>query len=268
MKLSYHKSGTGQPLVILHGLYGSSDNWHTIGRILSASFEVYLVDQRNHGRSPHHPEHTYEALREDLYEFFITHHINNAVLLGHSMGGKTAMSFAFKYGQLLNKLVIVDISPLGYNTDSANDVSVLSRIIGALQQTDPAAITSRDEADKLLATAIHSKQIRQFLLKNLKRTNHGKFVWTLNTEALANNLKNIMAGVAPEKNAPPSDIDTQFIKGEKSGYVNVDDIAAIKSLFNKVSIVSIPGAGHWVHAEQQTLFINAICSFLGCKKAS
>lgn len=264
MELAFHRSGAGQPLVILHGLYGSSDNWHTAGRILSASFEVFLVDLRNHGKSPHNPEHTYDAMREDLYGFFLSHNIENAILVGHSMGGKTAMSFSFKYGRLIEKLVVVDISPLPYNTENYNVFSIHERIISALQQTDPALITSREEADRMLSTAIPWKHIRQFLLKNLKRKDHGKFAWSLNIEAVASNLGNIMAGVWPEESAIPVQMETLFIKGENSRYIVEKDINAINSVFSNVILTTIPGAGHWVHAEQPELFMDTLCRFLKC----
>lgn len=266
MELAFHKSGNGQPLVILHGLYGSSDNWHSVGRILSGSFEVYIVDQRNHGRSPHHPLHTYDAMREDLHEFFIKHNLNNVILVGHSMGGKTAMSFTFRYRQLVDKLVVVDISPLAYVQDGRSDFAIHERIISALQKTDAGLISGREEADRLLATAIPWKHIRQFLLKNLKRKDHGKFVWALNTEALAGNLENIMAGVPLENEELPSPVKTLFIKGENSGYISQKDVTAINSLFSNAGITTIHSSGHWVHAEQPELFMNALCGFIRCNQ--
>jgi esterase len=266
MELHFKKSGAGIPLIILHGLYGSSDNWYTIGRELAASYEVFLIDQRNHGNSPHHPLHNYSVLSDDLYEFMLQHHLNNAYIIGHSMGGKTALAFGLKFADMIRKMVVVDISPLGYsNTADSREVLTHKRIITALQSFDPAVISRRKEADQLLQRFITPVSIRQFLLKNLKRSPEGKFYWSLNMHALAENMSDIFSGIIHEDNSDPQSIrrfPLLFIKGEYSGYIRKRDEEAIRQYFPWAEIITIPGAGHWVHAEQPAIFIKTIRNFL------
>ena len=264
MELAFHKSGSGKPLVILHGLYGSSGNWMSIGKKLSQYFTVYLPDQRNHGHSPHHPVHTYETLREDLYEFFRIHRIENAILMGHSMGGKTAMSFALQYGSKIDKLIVVDIAPVDYRNTSQQVIH--EKIISTLQLTDPTVIHNRNEADQMMQASIPQYGIRQFLLKNLKRNDNGRYEWILNIDAIAGNMEHIAAGILPESSQEVyrTDVPALFIKGEKSRYIDRDSEAVIHRVFTHSRIVTIPGAGHWVHAEQPALFLQAVCEFLEC----
>jgi esterase len=262
MELAYVKSGKGGPLVILHGLYGSSDNWFTVGKALSEHFEVYIVDQRNHGRSPHSPEQSYEAMVEDLYEFFGKHDISMAVILGHSMGGKTAMAFCLKHGGLAGKLIAVDISPADYNIPGSKEVSTHLNIISAMQQLDPRSVSGRDEADRILSGAIPSKNTRNFLLKNLKRGKDGKFYWALNLDAIAANIEEISGSILPAGETVKSEIPSLFIKGEKSDYIKEKDEKLIHEIFPRSRFVTIPGAGHWVHAEQPALFLEALKDFL------
>jgi len=260
MQLSYLKSGKGKPLIILHGLYGSADNWHTIGKTLSADFTVYIVNQRNHGDSPHHHVHTYDAMSEDLFEFFNNHGIEKALIIGHSMGGKTAMSFALKYPYLIEKLIVVDIAPGSYNEAERKNISEIhSKIISSLQMLPLENINSRKQAEDLLSGSIPSSIVRKFLLKNLKRID-SRYSWKLNIEALANNLEAISSAVIQEKDNK-SNIPTLFIRGEKSLYINQKDEAIIKQVFSDSEIVTIPDSGHWIHAEQPQLFIKEVMNF-------
>jgi esterase len=264
MKLFFRKSGSGDPIIILHGLYGSSDNWHSIGRKLADDFSVYLIDQRNHGHSPHHPEHNYEVLREDLKAFILEQAISNPVILGHSMGGKTALAFGLKYPEMVRKMIVVDISPLGYSPQALSaESSNHERIIHALQSINPEQLTSREEADVMLQKTIAPATIRQFLLKNLKRSAEGKYFWALNLHTLAENLPAIYAGIIPE--SMPGGIPQfplLFIKGEYSRYIRRSDEEAIRLYFPWAQIEVIPGAGHWVHAEQPEAFLRAVLSFI------
>lgn len=265
MELWFRKSGSGNPLIILHGLYGSSSNWYSIGRELSKDFEVYLIDQRNHGKSFHHPLHNYDAMRDDLYEFFISHRIEHAILVGHSMGGKTAMSFALKYQEMVDRLIVIDISPVDYNNKSHAYVAAIHRkIISTLQLIDPALIRNREEADKMLQTSIPQENIRQFLLKNLKRKKNGKYRWILNVEALAQNIVNISAGIIPagSANTISVTIPALFIKGEYSNYIREEDEAIIFKLFPSAHIAVIPGTGHWLHVDKPTLFLKSVHDFI------
>lgn len=264
MKLFFRKSGSGDPIIILHGLYGSSDNWHSIGRKLAEEFTVYMIDHRNHGQSPHHPEHNYEVLGEDLKTFLLDQAVSKPVIIGHSMGGKTALAFGLNYPEMVKKIIVVDISPLGYPYQAFSaESSSHERIIQALQSIDPAQLASREEADAMLQKTIAPASIRQFLLKNLKRSREGKFFWALNIPALAENLPAIYAGIIPE--SMPGGIPQfplLFIKGEYSRYIRRSDEAAIRLYFPWAGIKVISGAGHWIHAEQPEAFLRTVRSFI------
>jgi esterase len=266
MELFFRKTGSGDPVIILHGLYGSSDNWHSVGRELAGTHTVYLVDQRNHGRSPHDPLHTYEVLSNDLNEFMVNHQLDKAVIIGHSMGGKTAMTFGLNYPDRISRLIVVDISPLAYHTDQrTSERVILTQITEALQLMEPDLITSREHADKQLARFISSPRIRQFLLKNLKRTSDGRFKWAMNIQALAAHMDAIFEGI---NNMGISDTSTLlqfpvlFIKGELSGYIGPHDEEAIYHYFPQAKLVTIPRSGHWVHAEQPEAFLKAVQDFI------
>lgn len=266
MKLAFHKFGEGKPLIVLHGLYGSSDNWFTIGKRLSEHFKVYLVDQRNHGNSPHHPEHSYEAMRDDLYEFINRHHLRQVILMGHSMGGKTAMLFALKYQELVTQLIVIDISPVDYkNSTHMHQSAIHNKIISALQLLEPGSIRDRREADHLLQNSIPQEKVRQFLLKNLKQNKNGTYQWKLNVEALAQNMRNLSAGIVAPDQVPyiTSNVLSLFIKSEFSNYIMEDDEEIIYRIFPSSRIIQIPGTGHWLHAEQPEFFMKAVFDFIG-----
>jgi esterase len=265
MELFYRKLGKGKPLVILHGLYGSSDNWYTIGRNLSEFREVFLVDCRNHGRSPHHPVHTYGALRDDLHEFLVQHSLYKPVIMGHSMGGRAAMFFAAMHPKLIEKLIVVDISPCSYTAENhPSEALQHATILQALRSVDISNLSSRSDADHQLAEIIQSHSIRQFLLKNLKKDNQNRFYWCLNLPALENNLAEIFPGIdallLPEDFL--LDFPALFIRGQLSGYIGQKDLECIKRYFKNAAIITIPKASHWIHAEQPGLVIEAVRNFL------
>lgn len=266
MQLFFRKSGTGPSLIILHGLYGSSDNWYSIARELSDTFTVYLVDQRNHGNSPHDPEHNYAILAADLNEFMQQHHIEKALIMGHSMGGKTALFFGLKYPEKVIKMIVVDISPLGYGKNSESLAgSEHMKIIRTLLTIDMDRLTRREDAGKILMKTIPSAMVRQFLLKSLKRTKDGKFHWALNIHALHDNMPAIFDGVIEEEVTDPRGIPQfplLFIKGERSDYMGTRDIATIRHYFPWAGITVVAGAGHWLHAEQPGAFLNAVRDFI------
>jgi esterase len=266
MDLFFRKSGAGDPVIILHGLYGSSDNWYSVARELASENTVYLVDQRNHGNSPHHPDHTYEVMREDLKAFMHRHGLSKSIIIGHSMGGKAALAFGIKYPEKVRKMIVIDISPLDYGKHhNSTENTIHERIIRAMLSIIPDVLASREEADKLLQKSIAPPAIRQFLLKNLKRNPEGKFYWGLNLQAIADNLPAIFASVIPDN------MDSQqiiprfpllFIKGEYSGYIKKHDEKAIHDFFPWARLVTIQGAGHWVHAEQPEALLNAVHGFI------
>ena len=267
MELFYRKFGEGSPVIIVHGLYGSSDNWVTIGKELASEHEVFILDQRNHGRSPHSLEHTYLLMKNDLLEFMDKMNLDKAHLIGHSMGGKTIMFFAADYPERVASLIVVDISPRSYRSldqPSAQTVDHLN-IITALMNINLKGVSSRKDIDNQLRETIRSKRIRQFLLKNVERKDQENFRWQINLPALRNSMPAILDGLDIERFLNGNGITgfpVLFIRGEESHYINEQDYPLIKTIFPKASIVSIPNAGHWVHAEQQELFLKNVKYFL------
>ncbi len=264
MELFYRKKGeTGEPLIILHGLYGSGDNWMSIAQVLKEHFQVYLIDQRNHGRSPHSDDMDYELLSEDLHAFIQTHNIGKANIIGHSMGGKTAMWFTLKYPKLVHRLVVVDIAPKTYDMSNTNS-NVHKMIISALKNVEPESATGRKEIEKRLLVFIPNKQLCMFLLKNIDRDNNGKYCWRININSIEKNIEKIMdgfSGLAKDGISPVS-TPTLFIKGELSDYIKEDDIDTIRELFPEGKLVTFPDAGHWLHAQQPDLFLKTVVEFL------
>lgn len=263
MELFYRKKGTGPPLVIVHGLYGSSDNWINIGKRLAEKYTVYMLDQRNHGRSPFADSHTYDDLRNDLEEFFEQHQIKKATLLGHSMGGKVAMWFAADFPEKIEKLVIADIAPKNYLLLKEDSQFYLHQnILLAMQEIDFSKIKSRNDVDDFMAEKIDNVRIRQFLLKNISKDKETKqYKWRINADVLYNHLEEIVSGV--DKNwlndrIPIFSYPVIFIRGMKSKYILPEDEILIKKIYPDAKIVDIPEAGHWLHAEQPQKFMRAV----------
>jgi esterase len=251
MKLFYRQAGQGQPLVILHGLFGSSDNWYSLSKVFSESFTVYTVDQRNHGQSPHSDEFNYKLLTEDLEEFLKEHSIKDPIVIGHSMGGKTAMNLAIKNPSLIEKLIVVDIAPKSYPVHH-------DQILDGLTAIPLATLASRNEADAILAKFVPELDVRQFLLKNLSRDSEGKFEWKLNVGAIEKHIEEIGQGMQYEGTfAKP----TLFIKGARSNYFKSGDDELILKLFPSAKMMTLD-TGHWVQAEKPQEFVQTVLNFL------
>lgn len=263
MKLFYRKEGSGSPLVIIHGLYGSSDNWINIGKRLAEKHTVYMIDQRNHGRSPFAPTNSYNDLRDDLEEFFEQHQIEKAILLGHSMGGKVAMWFAADFPEKVEKLVIADIAPKDYLLLKEDSQFYLHQnILLAMQEIDFTKIKSRNDVDDFMAQKIDDQRIRQFLLKNVAKDPKTKlYKWRVNAEVLYDHLEEIVSGVNAnwlDDRLPIISYPVIFIRGMKSKYILPEDEVLIKEIYPDATIVDIPEAGHWLHAEQPQKFMKAV----------
>lgn len=255
MSLFYRNiEGGGQPLLVLHGVFGSSDNWLTTGKKMAdAGYNVYLLDQRNHGRSPHYPAHHYAAMAEDLKAFIEEHQLSRPILIGHSMGGKTVMEYVSRYPDGADRLVVVDIAPRAYKPHHGKILEGLAAIpLGKLE--------SRKEADEILSAYEPSLGVRQFLLKNLYTKDDGSFGWRLNLPVITEYMPQVGDPVTSEN---PLEIRTLFIRGGESDYILDSDIDGIRAMFPNSEIVTIPGAGHWVQAEQPALFLNTVLDFLG-----
>lgn len=263
-KLNYKKFGEGESLIIMHGLYGASDNWVSVARELMNDFSVYIIDLRNHGASIHLPEHNYQVMTDDLVEFMNDNSIISSTIVGHSMGGKVAMFFTALHPERVKKIVVVDISPRSYNIDRRDSqVTDHEEILGALASLDLQRIENRNQVDELLALEIPSLRIRQFLLKNLKRDKDKSFHWKINVDVLKQNLPSILIGLEDEQdNLLQYTNKALFIKGEKSDYITKDDKVMIKEYFNNVQIVTINNASHWVHAEKTDEFVKIVKEFV------
>jgi len=260
--LNYRKTGKGPDFIILHGLYGSSDNWLGIGKKLSEHYTVYMLDLRNHGRSPHFPSHTYLDMAEDLANFCKELSIKKTTVLGHSMGGKVAMRFAADYPEYIERLIIADIAPKDYTSDSAKSNGLIHRmILSLLDELDLSMVESRKEIDSYLAQYLTSETLRGFLMKNIQRTKQGSYEWRINIPVLRKYLPEIMKDVNAEffnDRKPIMQYPVTFIRGTKSEYVTENDIPLIKDIYPNAEIIDIKDAGHWLHVEQQEKFIEAI----------
>lgn len=254
MQLAYRKYGSGQPLLILHGLFGQSDNWNSLAKQFGENgFEVYTIDQRNHGLSPHSDNFSYELMADDINEFILEHNLQNVILLGHSMGGKTAMYFALKYKNVLDKLIIADMAPVKYPPHHAD-------VLKALHAVDFTKVNTRKEAEAILNESISDFGTKQFLLKNIywKDTANNSMDWRFDLNSITKNYDEILAEV-PDGNC---DTQTLFLRGEKSHYIKDADLPEIKKRFPNYILETIPGAGHWLHAEKPTEFYDAVVKFI------
>lgn len=245
--------GEGKPFLILHGFLGMSDNWKTLGKQFAKDgFEVHLIDQRNHGKSPHSDEFSYELMAKDIREYCDSHGLQDIILLGHSMGGKTAMLTACENEGLVEKLIVVDISPKYYAPHH-------QQILKGLTALDEAKLTSRGDAEDFLKEYIPEKGVRLFLLKNLYWKTKNQLSLKLNLDALKANIENVGEALSKKLSF---DGPAVFIKGENSNYITAQDHPAIKKQFPNAEFIEIKNAGHWVHAENMEDFHEAVIRFV------
>jgi len=252
MELNFKEFGQGDPLIILHGLFGTSDNWQTIAKQLAENYSVYIIDLRNHGRSPHDDEFNYKVMAEDLKNFMESNWMYSARILGHSMGGKTAMQFATDYPDMVEKLVIVDIANENYK--GGHEV-----IFDALLSLDLEKTESRKEADTFLQTQIEDVGVRQFLLKNLTRSKDGKYVWKMNLPIIHQNYQAILSKIEGEETYEGA---TLFVKGGLSKYITEANFETTKHFFPNAKLETIENVGHWVHAEAPKKLLKILEKFL------
>lgn len=254
MKLFYRQTGeTGPAIVILHGVFGSSDNWLTISKSIAAKgYRVFALDQRNHGQSPRGDEHDYLNMASDLHEFLVDHQLTDPILVGHSMGGKAVMQYAMLYPGTYQKLVVVDIAPKFYPVHHAD-------LVRGMKAIDLASIKSRTEADEALSRYEPILTVRQFLLKNLYRNEEGQFAWRLNLPVIEQELH----GIGEELTNPRVvNEPTLFMRGSESPYILDEDIPTIKRIFPNAQIETIQGAGHWVQAQKPDEFVEVLLNFI------
>lgn len=254
MKLAYREFGSGQPLIILHGLFGQSDNWNTLAkRFAEKGFHVFTIDQRNHGLSPHSDVWNYQVMAEDLKEFIETHQLQQVVLLGHSMGGKTVLFFEQLFPGVAQKLIIADIAPRAY--EAHHDA-----VLEALNAVDFSEINTRKEAEAILGNYITDFGTKQFLLKNIywREDETKQMAWRFDLKTITKEYNNIGVEVPPFL----SHTKTLFIRGEKSNYILDSDEKDIAARFTDYTLKTIANSGHWVHAEQPEAFFNCVMEFI------
>jgi len=254
MKLFFRRFGQGKPLVILHGLFGLSDNWATIGKRLATDFEVYIPDLRNHGQSPHSNIFNFPALVEDVIEFTEENNLKETILIGHSLGGITSMQVALQNPSLVKKLIIVDISLRKYRNYDDHQ-----QLINAMLSVDFSSVHKRSDVEKQLLKTINSPKLCQFLLKNVYWRNKGRLDWRLNLAALNENLPLIYEGAEGDKQFPGPAL---FIRGELSDYILDEDLDEIYKKFPRAELSTVPNATHWVHSDAPEEFLEIVLRFI------
>ena len=234
-------------------MFGLGDNWRTIARLMEAEYQCILVDLRNHGRSPHDAVMNYSVMADDVLELIRDLDLDDAVLLGHSMGGKVAMQFALTYPEMTEKLIVVDITPKQYPSHHDS-------VIDAIEAIHPDVLKTRDEAETILrGYPCNDESTVQFIMKNLSRKPEGGFEWKPNMPGIISAYGELMKEVT---GMHPYLGPVVFIKGEHSDYVTEQDMPLIHQLFPSASLIAIPGAAHWVHADNPNLFTQTVLSFL------
>jgi len=244
--------GSGEPLLILHGFLGMSDNWKTLGNRFAENYEVHLIDQRNHGRSFHAAEFSYEVMADDLLNYLDHHKLEKATIIGHSMGGKAAMLFAVTYPEKVNKLIVADISPKFY----PNHHQI---IIDGLNAVDFEKQQSRKDVEEVIQNYIPEFYIRQFLLKNVYRKTKEQLAFRFNLKALTDNYDEVGVQLPTLTQFYG---ETLFLSGENSGYITNDDKPLIEAHFPNSEIVTVKNAGHWLHSENPNDFYDYVVTFL------
>ncbi len=253
IKLNYQIYGEGKPVIILHGLFGSSRNWTSIAKKLSANFRIINVDLRNHGDSDHADTMTYSEMTEDIYQLLNECGLEQASLIGHSMGGKVAMAFALNHQIVIKNLIVLDIAPVSYRREYMH-------LIEALLRLPVDEIKNRKQADEYLIADIPETSLRQFLLQNLVHDGNG-FRWRINLGVIKTSLEYI-TGFPEAESGTIHNGPVLFLRGENSDYISSENFPDIEKYFPMASIHAIKNAGHWLHAEQPQAVLDKITSFL------
>jgi esterase len=251
MKLHVSRAGQGRPLVLLHGLFGCSNNWAPLVAGLKSHFDLITPDLRNHGKSPHDPDASVRAMSEDLAELLDSLGLGRVLLLGHSLGGRVAMRFALDHGPRVERLLIAEMGPREYGP-------LFPQVFEALTKLPIQNIRNRKEADEQLSSSLPDSALRAFLLTNLHRVEDSRYRWKMNLEA----LQAARADTRAEIKAPaPYGGPVLFLRGENSVYLKDADLPGIKALFPGATLETLPGAGHWLHVDKPLEFKDKISKF-------
>lgn len=250
MELFYKTLGEGDPLFIIHGLFGSSDNWYSLGKRFSENFKVYLIDMRNHGKSPHDDIHTYKSMADDLLELVYEEQLTYVNLIGHSMGGKVVMKFAEDHENFVEKMIVADMGIKEYKPH--HDL-----VLEALNAFIDSDINTRKEARTLITSIVKDEGVAMFLSKNLFWKEPGVLDWKMNVPVLERSMPNILEAL-PHKEI---ESETMFLKGGKSNYIQEGDFEDIQKIFPNSILREIPDAGHWLHAEEPDIFYDECYNF-------
>lgn len=252
MLLHSRIEGEGKPLLIIHGFLGMSDNWKTLGgQYVAAGFQVHVLDMRNHGRSFHSSDFTYDAMVQDLVAYCTNHNLSKVDIIGHSMGGKVAMFFAVEHPEMTGRLVVADIGPKYYAPHHQD-------ILAGLNAVDFSVKPERSEVEEILKGYIDDAGTRQFLMKNLYWKEPGQLAYRFNLEVFNEKIENIGEAL-PEGSR--FDCQTLFLRGDRSNYIKDNDIALIKTHFPNAELKDIHNSGHWVHAENPKDFMKETLAF-------
>lgn len=253
MKLFYRKYGEGQPMIIMHGLFGQSDNWNSLAKHFGEQgLEVYTVDLRNHGLSPHSDEWTYKAMSDDIHELIMDLKLEKVILLGHSMGGKVAMQYAIDEPGKIDKMIVADMSPRHYPLHH-------EAVIQGLNAVKFEEMKTRKEVEEVLSQFIVDHGTKQFLLKNIYWKENGQLDWRFNLKVITEQIKNVGEATPTDST---SEVPSLFIKGERSNYVQEEDEKLIAHIFPRSMFETIADAGHWIHAEKPKEFFECVMRFL------
>lgn len=250
MQLHFQTIGSGDPLIFIHGLFGSGGNWRSIAKHFSNDYQVISLDLRNHGRSPHSSQQNYNCMADDLLTLMDSCNLQNAHIIGHSIGGKVAMQFATKHPSRVEKLVVVDIATRAYADEHTH-------LIDAMLAIDLRQHSSRQGVDSALKAKIPNQMVRQFLLMNLHKTEAG-FDWRINLTALKDNYIHLQAAICESSQYQQPCL---FVKGNNSDYIREEDKAQLLTHFTKAQFTSL-NTGHWIHAEDPKGFIEIVEQFL------
>lgn len=250
---SENSTSPKKDLLILHGLFGQSDNFATLAKKFAEFYTVHTIDLRNHGRSFHSDDMSFEAMSGDLLNYLNEHQIEQCYLLGHSLGGRSVIEFAYSHPERIEKLIVADMAPKAYPPHHQG-------ILKALNSVDFTQVEKRSDVEEVLKQYIPDMGTRQFLLKNVYYAENGQYAFRFNLKTLTESYDKIVGEFLTEG---IFEKPTLFLRGEKSNYILDEDFDLIAQHFPHNEVKTIPHSGHWVHAENPKAFFEMVVDFLG-----